>query len=112
MAINHILSIDSEAVFYVFSDDIKYCKDVTYLTSFNFILDLDEIDSLYLMSMCTKGGICSNSSFSWWGGYLNDNNDKMVIYPNRWFNSNWEVDIGWKGCYIMNIDDFTIDKKI
>jgi len=113
-AIEYILSINSNARFYVFSDDITYCKTLDWLNKSNitFVMDLDEVDSLYLISMCKKGGIGCNSSFSWWGGYLNKNKDKLVIYPNRWFNSDWNVDIGWNGCHIMNINDYTINKKI
>ena len=112
-SINYIKSIDSNAIFYIFSDDIEYCQSIDWLTDNNvrYILDLDEIDSLYLMSMCMKGGIGANSSYSWWGGYLNENIDKLVIYPDRWFNTDWEVDIGYIGCYIMNITDYTINKK-
>ena len=112
-AIKYIISLDSNAIFYVFSDDINYCYTIKYLDRPNikFIVGLDEIDSLYLMSMCYQGGIGSNSSFSWWGGYLNKNKNKIVIYPNRWFNSTWSVDIGWKDCYIMNIDNYIINKK-
>jgi len=113
-AIKYILSIDPNAIFYVFSDDISYCKAMSWLEypNIKFIIDLDEINSLYLISMCNKGGIGSNSSYSWWGGYLNTNINKIVIYPNKWFNAYWKVDIGWNGCYIMNIDNFEISKKI
>lgn len=113
-AIEYILLINSNAIFYVFSDDITYCHTIKYLDQpcIKFIKDLDEINSLYLMSMCYQGGIGSNSSYSWWGGYMNENKNKIVIYPNKWFNSDWEVDIGWKGCYIMNINDYTINKKL
>ncbi len=113
-AIIHILSIDPTALFYIFSNDIIYCQSIEWLNNINvkYINDLDEIDSLYLMSMCAKGGIGCNSSYSWWGGYLNENIEKVVIYPNKWFNSDWKVDVGFIGSMIMDLNDFSIKKKI
>lgn len=45
---------------------------------------LSETLALWLMSMCRLGGICSNSTFSWWGGWLNDNAEKRVYFPAEW----------------------------
>jgi hypothetical protein len=38
------------------------------------------------MSKCKKGGICANSSFSWWGSWLNKNESKKVFMPSEWVN--------------------------
>ena len=112
-SIIYIKSINPTAIFYIFSNDIKYCQSIDWLVNENvkYILDLDEVDSLYLMSLCKNGGICCNSTYSWWGGYLNENINKLVIFPNKWFNSDWKVDIGFIGSTIMDINNYTIIKK-
>lgn len=74
-----------DKTFIIFSDDIEWCKK-----SFNFIEKKFFIDSsidfeeLYLMSYC-KNNIIANSSFSWWGAWMNEYDDKKVIAPKRWF---------------------------
>ncbi len=79
---------------FVFSDDIKWCKEnlkfphsTVYVNERSTIPDYEE---LILMSKC-KHNIIANSSFSWWGAWLNTNNDKMVIAPKKWF-SNSSID--------------------
>ena len=95
-AIDHILVKDPHAHFYVFSNDIEYCKQYHVLGSYQdktFVDNLNEVESLYLMSLCQRGGICANSTYSWWGAYLNSNPEKTVIFPKRWFNlPGWPFD--------------------
>lgn len=70
--------------FLVFSDDINWCKQIFKGVKFIFIEDEKDIVDLFLMSRCNNH-IIANSSFSWWGAWLNDNSMKRVIAPKTWF---------------------------
>ena len=69
---------------FVFSDDIKWCKENLKFENMVFMEGFDDVEDLWLMSMC-KNNIIANSSFSWWGSWLNSNPDKKVIAPSNWF---------------------------
>jgi hypothetical protein len=45
---------------------------------------MSTLDTLHFMAACRLGGICANSSFSWWGSYLNSYLDKRVYFPYEW----------------------------
>ena len=71
-------------VFSVFTNDINYARTIVNLQNINHsVINENEVDSMYLMSKC-NGGICANSSFSWWGARLNPN--RKLILPSKWFN--------------------------
>jgi hypothetical protein len=75
-------------VFFVFSDDIAWSrKHLSLPTNASFIDHNNGNQSfrdMQLMSRC-KHHIIANSSFSWWGAWLNPNHDKIVIAPRVWF---------------------------
>lgn len=78
----------------VFSDDIEWCKQNFIFNQPNNILFIEnEIDYIefYLMSRC-KNNIIANSSFSWWAAWLNSNEDKKIIAPNKWIGINGPSD--------------------
>ena len=74
---------DKKYKFLVFSDDIEWCKD-TFSTEFNFVERGEDYMDLWLMSLCNHN-IIANSSYSWWGAWLNKNKNKRVIAPKKWF---------------------------
>ena len=55
------------------------------------------------MSFCEKGGICANSSFSWWASYINANSKKVVTFPSKWLNNSWENDIYYENSTVIEI---------
>ena len=101
-AVEYIRSRVPEPKFFVFSDDIPWCRanlklDATFVDHNAMSGTCDpagiitkgsrgrECEDLYLMSRC-QHAIIANSSFSWWGAWLGDNKqDRIVIAPRQWF---------------------------
>jgi hypothetical protein len=75
----------------IFSDDIEWCKENFEFRNLTFVEDLSDIDSLWLMSLCNNN-IIANSSFSWWGAFLNSNYSKKIIAPKIWFGQGSGID--------------------
>ncbi|HJS53457.1 MAG TPA: alpha-1,2-fucosyltransferase [Chitinophagaceae bacterium] len=87
-AIDLIKSKISDPVFYFFSDDINWVKENLSGTKSVYVTDKitkNHFEDLHLMNQC-KHNIIANSSFSWWGAWLNNNPGKIVIAPEKWFN--------------------------
>lgn len=91
-AIHHINSVVKTPVYYVFSDDPEWCK--YFMNTFNVqfkIVDWnkgkDSYQDMFLMSQC-KHNIIANSTFSWWGAWLNTNEKKIIVAPHSWFRNN------------------------
>jgi hypothetical protein len=73
-----------DTIYLVFSDDIDWCKSQFVSDQFFFIEEPSVVLSLHLMSFC-RNNIIPNSTFGWWGAWLNEHSDKKVIAPSRWF---------------------------
>jgi hypothetical protein len=67
------------------SDDLEWCKKQEWINTLGCesgsvtFIDENEIITLWIMSLCKYGGIASNSSFSWWGLWLNESEDKICV---------------------------------
>lgn len=95
-AMAFIYSKIKNPIFYVFSDDIDWCKNNINFSGFKFHYSSTP-DDLRLMSLC-KHNIVANSSFSWWGAWLNQNPNKIVVAPDPWFNTTE----GWRREIVLN----------
>lgn len=87
--------ISNKTNIFLFSDDIEWCKTHLNFPYSTVYVEGDahcpELD-MWLMSYCNHN-IISNSTFSWWGAWLNKNSDKVVVAPQKWFANGMECDI-------------------
>lgn len=81
--------VDNKLPVYCFSDDPDWVKSELHLEN-SIVVDWNKGDEswqdMYLMSLCHHN-IIANSTFSWWGAWLNTNKDKIVVAPYRCFNT-------------------------
>lgn len=78
--------IDGNIKFFIFSDDPQWVLNNMRLpgnSTFVKNYEVPQVSYIYLMSLC-KYNIISNSSFSWWGAFLNKNPNKIVVSPEKW----------------------------
>jgi len=87
-AIDWIIGRVSNPVFYIFSDDMNWVREHLTLPFPCHYIDhncgADSYRDMQLMSLC-QHNIIANSSFSWWGAWLNTHPEKLVIAPKTWF---------------------------
>ncbi|MGE7752396.1 alpha-1,2-fucosyltransferase [Lysinibacillus fusiformis] len=91
-AVNYFNNLFEKPFFVIFSDDINWVKEnlICKLNIDNYYcIDFNDItrnyEDILLMSKCNHN-IIANSSFSWWGAWLNNNEKKQVVAPKNWFN--------------------------
>jgi hypothetical protein len=69
--------------FLVFTNDRAYAESLPFLQTISHsFAEGDELQALDQMRHCV-GGICANSTFSWWGAYLTPN--RKIVLPSKWF---------------------------
>ncbi|TRZ97100.1 MAG: alpha-1,2-fucosyltransferase [Rhodocyclaceae bacterium] len=80
--------------FFIFSDDIPWAREHLDIPFPCHYVDhnkgAESHNDMRLMSSC-RHHIIANSSFSWWGAWLNPASDKIVIAPRRWFANGWDA---------------------
>lgn len=94
LAVDYLVRRVPSSEFFVFSDDIAWARKHLHIGHHCHYIDhnknADSHIDMRLMSLCHHH-IIANSSFSWWGAWLNPQSDKLVIAPRRWFASGKEV---------------------
>lgn len=87
-AIEYVATRTDNPSFYVFSDDMKWVREnlpirfpCTYVEHNR---QEESYRDMQLMSLC-RNNVIANSTFSWWGAWLNSRPDKVVVAPRRWF---------------------------
>jgi len=84
-AIEYVRSKRPDVRFLLFSDDVDWCREQSMFQGMDVCEEPREVDALVVMSRCKVGGIAANSSFSWWGAFLNRSPEKIVVFPSQWF---------------------------
>jgi len=98
-AFNFIRNKVENPLFFVFSNDniwakkyLNYTDDIVFIEN-----EGPDYEHLIMMSLC-KHNIIVNSTFSWWGAWLNKNRHKIVVAPIKWFRGkkeNIKYPISW-----------------
>jgi hypothetical protein len=83
--------INSYDNIFVFSDDKNWVKENIKFENIIYVDGLEDYEELWTISLC-RINIMSNSSFSWWGAFLNQNPNKIIYTPSIWFGENGEKD--------------------
>lgn len=94
-AIDYVEQFIEKPKYYIFSDDLEWARN--QFKGNNYVVvdknrGKDSYIDMYLMSQC-RCNIIANSSFSWWAAWLNQNPEKIVLAPKKWFQNHDKEDI-------------------
>jgi hypothetical protein len=86
-AISHFVKQNPRSSFFVFSDDVEFSREWSRGDPRIIIVDHNDAtrghEDMRLMSLC-RHHIIANSTFSWWGAWLNERSDKQIVAPSKW----------------------------
>lgn len=96
-AMEYISKHISNPIFYIFSNDVAWCKENLHLDNFSIKyrepeFQTDDFEELMLMASC-QHAIIVNSSYHWWGANLISNSQKIVCCPEKWWFDDKPIDI-------------------
>jgi hypothetical protein len=84
-----LFTTQSSSTLLLISDDPEGAQTellaIPHTLSLRVVSGLNEIQTLWLMTECRLGGICTNSSFGWWGAFLNPEKGRTFVVPRPWF---------------------------
>lgn len=93
-ALKYIKERVKNPLFLVFSDDISWVKENMDLDGECLFANengvYDDCQELMIMSKC-KHNVIANSTYSWWGAWLNQNDEKIVIAPGKWYTGQKDI---------------------
>jgi hypothetical protein len=97
-AIRYLESVEKELSYFIFSDDVEWCKNnLTFINPRHIVDNSEYVKAdyydLFLTSKC-KHNIVPNSTFGWWGVWLNQNPNKIVVAPDKWHSIVQWTDVG------------------
>ena len=87
-SVEYIKQKIEKPIFYIFSDDQEWSENLIKKLGVDYFMvssnkGKDSYKDMYLMTRC-RHNVIANSTFSWWGAWLNENKDKIVVSPNKW----------------------------
>lgn len=92
--VDYMKQLVKNPYFFIFSDDPQWAKDNLKQLNPAVIVDCNrtnkDYEDIWLMSRCNHH-IIANSTFSWWGAWLNPREDKIVLAPKQWFDKKVRV---------------------
>ena len=96
-SMKYISNFIANPIFYIFSNDIEWVKKNMAFDGFNICYrnkedQISDFEEVLLMASC-RHSIIVNSTFHWWGAWLNDYPKKIVIAPDKWFANGWKDEI-------------------
>ena len=84
---------------------LKLLKYTNINIKYKFTNNISELEILYLVTSCKKGGIIINNLFSWWCGFMNKQiNNSNIYMPDNWFNLNNHIDVIGDITYFTRVD--------